>query len=132
MRTRRLLQEFSKRNNGLGILASRLEATFESLSTFLRIRGVERTNNKAERTLRPAVVRRKVSFGCTSERGQRWMKRALSVMMTCRLNDWSFFTILRDSVRHILTGTPQDLSQYNELKKTLEEHKLLGVTLPTP
>ena len=86
MRTRRLLKEFSKRSDGLGVLASRLEATFESLSTFLRIRGVERTNNKAERTLRPAVVRRKVSFGCTSERGQRWMERALSVMMTCRLN----------------------------------------------
>ena len=95
MRTRRLLKEFSKRSDGLGVLASRLEATFESLSTFLRIRGVERTNNKAERTLRPAVVRRKVSFGCTSERGQRWMERALSLMMTCRLNDWSFFTILR-------------------------------------
>ena len=42
MRTRRLLTEFSKRSDGLGILASRLEATFESLSTFLRIRGVGR------------------------------------------------------------------------------------------
>lgn len=63
MRTRLLLKEFSKRSDGLGILTSRLEATFEFLSTFLRIRGVERT-------LRPAVVRRKVSFGCTSERGK--------------------------------------------------------------
>lgn len=87
LRTRCLLKEFSKRSDGLGILASRFESTFESLSTFLRIRGVERTKNKAERTLRPAVVRRKVPFGCTSERGQRWIEKALSVMMTCRLND---------------------------------------------
>ena len=58
------------------------------------------------------------------------MERALSVMMTCRLNDWSFFTILRDGVRDILTGTPQDLSQYDEpkKKKALEERKLLGLT----
>ena len=117
MRIRRLLKDFSQRSEGLGILASPLEATFESLSTFLRIRGAERTNNRAERTLRPAVVLRKVSFVCTSERGQRWMERALSVMMTCRLNDWSFFTILRDGVRHILTDTPQALSQYDERKK---------------
>ena len=128
MITRRILKEFSKRSDGLGILASRLDAAFESLGMFLHIRGVEPTNNRTERMLRPAVTRRKVSFGCTSEQGQRWMERALSVMMTCRLHDWSFFTILRDGVRHILTGTPQDLSQYDELKKTLEERKLLGLT----
>lgn len=68
MRMRRLLKDLAKRSDALD--------TFESLSTFLRIRGVDRTNNKSERTLRPAVTRRKSSFGCTSEQGQRWMERA--------------------------------------------------------
>lgn len=48
------------------------------------------------------------------------MERALSVMMTCRLNGWSSFTILRDGLRHILTGTPQELSQYDELRMSSE------------
>ena len=128
MRMRRLLRDLAKRSDALGTLASRLNDTFESLSTFLRIRGVDRTNNKSERTLRPAVTRRKTSFGCTSEQGQRWMERALSVMMTCRLHRWSFASILRDNVRHTLAGTQPDISQFDDLKKIARaERRLLGL-----
>ena len=46
--------------------------------------GVEPTNNAAERTLRPAVLWRKGSFGCDSEAGCRFAERLLTVVASCR------------------------------------------------
>jgi transposase len=53
--------------------------------TFVRAEGVEPTNNAAERALRPAVLWRKCSFGCHSEKGCRFVERLLSVTQTLRL-----------------------------------------------
>lgn len=117
MRVRKIFKKFAGQRNGLGALATRLQDTFASLSTFLRIQGVEPTNNRAERSLRTPVTRRKVSFGSTSKKGLRWIERAISVLMTCRLHGWSFFNILRDGVNHVLKGTPQRLFQFNRLKR---------------
>src|SRR5262249_32296316 len=50
-----------------------------ALWTFARREGVEPTNNAAERALRPAVLKRKRSFGCHSEAGCRFVERLLSV-----------------------------------------------------
>ena len=55
-----------------------------ALWTFVRIEGVEPTNNAAERALRPAVIWRKLSFGSASERGSRFVERILTVATTCR------------------------------------------------
>jgi len=57
----------------------------EALWTFARVRGVEPTNNAAERALRPAVIKRKRSFGCHSAAGCRFTERLLSVTATLRL-----------------------------------------------
>ncbi len=46
--------------------------------------GVEPPNNVAERALRPAVLWRKGSFGCESERGTRFAERLLTVVASCR------------------------------------------------
>ena len=56
-----------------------------ALWTFARVEGVEPTNNAAERALRPAVIKRKRSFGCHSEDGCRFVERLLSVTQTLRL-----------------------------------------------
>src|SRR3954449_3788133 len=56
----------------------------EHLWTFLRVRGIEPTNNAAERALRHAVLWRKSSGGTTSEWGSRFVERVLSVAATCR------------------------------------------------
>ena len=56
-----------------------------ALWTFLRLDGVEPTNNAAERTIRPAVMWRKTSFGTDSEAGTRFVERILTVTATCRL-----------------------------------------------
>lgn len=56
-----------------------------ALWTFARHEGVEPTNNAAERALRPAVLKRKRSFGCHSEEGCRFIERLFSVTQTLRL-----------------------------------------------
>jgi transposase len=56
-----------------------------ALWTFARAEGLEPTNNAAERALRPAVIKRKRSFGCHSEEGCRFVERLLSVTQTLRL-----------------------------------------------
>ena len=56
-----------------------------ALWTFARVRGVEPTNNHAERVLRPAVLWRKNSFGCHAPGGCRFAERMLSVVQTLRL-----------------------------------------------
>jgi len=56
----------------------------EHLWTFLRVCGIEPTNNAAERALRHAVLWRKSSGGTASEWGSRFVERVLSVAATCR------------------------------------------------
>lgn len=56
-----------------------------ALWTFLYKRGVEPTNNHAERMLRSGVVWRKISFGCRSAAGCRFVERLLTVTQTLRL-----------------------------------------------
>ncbi len=56
-----------------------------ALWTFVRVEGVEPTNNAAERALRPAVLWRRRSFGCHSEEGRRFAERMLTVVQTLRL-----------------------------------------------
>ncbi len=54
------------------------------LWTFLRHEGVEPTNNAGERSLRHAVIWRKLSFGTQSASGSRFVETMLTVIETCR------------------------------------------------
>jgi transposase len=54
------------------------------LWTFVRVEGVEPTNNDAERALRHGVTYRKTSGGTRSEAGSRFVERMLTVVATCR------------------------------------------------
>ena len=56
-----------------------------ALFTFVRVAGVEPTNNAAERAVRPAVLWRKGSFGTDSPNGSRFVERILTVVMTLRM-----------------------------------------------
>jgi transposase len=55
-----------------------------ALWTFLRVEGVEPTNNAAERALRHAVLWRKSSSGTASAKGSRYVASILTVVATCR------------------------------------------------
>jgi IS1 family transposase len=55
-----------------------------ALWAFVRMPGVEPTNNNAERPLRRAVLWRKKSFGTQSEAGSRFVERILTMVTTLR------------------------------------------------
>jgi hypothetical protein len=69
------------------------------LWVFVNVRGVEPTNNPAERALRPAVIWRKTSFGTQGENGQRFVERMLTLRATCRLQSRNFLEFLSASLK---------------------------------
>lgn len=56
----------------------------EALWTFVRVEGVEPTNNLAERQVRSGVLWRKTSFGTQSEAGSRFAERIMTAVATLR------------------------------------------------
>ena len=56
----------------------------EALWTFVQVEGVEPTNNTAERSIRPGVQRRKISFGTQSEAGSRFVESMMTVVATLK------------------------------------------------
>ncbi len=68
---------------------------YENLWTFVYTKGVEPTNNLAERGLRHAVIWRNLSHGSQSEIGERFVERVMTVAMTLKLqarNTLDYFT----------------------------------------
>ncbi len=59
--------------------------------TFVQYKGVEPTNNHAERAVRPGTRMRKTSFGTQSENGSRFVERALSCDTSLHLQGRSTF-----------------------------------------
>lgn len=55
-----------------------------ALWTFVRVEGVEPTNNFAERQVRPGVLWRKRSFGTQSQAGSRFAERIMTVVATLK------------------------------------------------
>jgi transposase len=70
----------------------------EALWTFVRVEGVEPTNNHIERMLRLAVLWRKKSFGSQSEAGCRFVERLLTVVQTLRLQERSVLQFLHEAL----------------------------------
>ncbi len=56
----------------------------EALWLFVRVAGVEPTNNVAERALRPAVIWRRTRLGTQSALGSQFVARMLTVTLTLR------------------------------------------------
>ncbi len=85
-----------------------------ALWTFARREGVEPTNNAVERALRPAVLKRKRSFGSHSEAGCRFVERLLSVTQTLRLRrrcELDYLVEALDAHRHGLPAPPLPAAQ---------------------
>ena len=68
------------------------------LWTFLRHDGVEPTNNASERSLRHAVIWRKLSFGTQSASGSRFVETMLTVIETCRQQRRNVFAFVTNAV----------------------------------
>lgn len=76
----------------------------EWLWTFVDRRGIEPTNNAAERALRHAVIWRKLSFGTQSASGSRFVERMLTTIETCRLQRRDVFKYLTEAVAAHIAG----------------------------
>ena len=76
------------------------------LWTFVRVEGVEPTNNHAERALRHGVIYRKLSGGTDSETGSRFVERMLSVVATCRQQGIDVLDYLTRCYQARLEGRP--------------------------
>jgi len=73
---------------------------------FLRHEGVEPTNNAGERSLRHAVIWRKLSFGTQSAAGSRFVETMLTVIETCRQQRRNVFAFLSHAVEAHLAHQP--------------------------
>jgi transposase len=74
-----------------------------ALWTFVKVEGVEPTNNAGERILRLGVLWRKGSFGTDSPTGSRFVERILTVVTTLRLqkrNVLDYMTAVCDAALH--------------------------------
>jgi hypothetical protein len=76
-----------------------------ALWLFVAVKGLEPTNNAAERAIRPAVLWRKNSFGSQSEEGSIFVARMLTVVTTLRSQNRNVLDFLTDAIRANRKGT---------------------------
>jgi transposase len=79
---------------------------YEALWTFVRVAGVEPTNNAAERAIRPGVLWRKGSFGTQSAEGSRFVEAMMTVVATLRQQHRNVLAYLTDACQAAYTGEP--------------------------
>ena len=76
-----------------------------ALWTFSSVKGIEPTNNHAERMLRPAVMWRKQSLGSHSLSGCRFVERMMTVLQTLKLTGQSVMDYLEHAIHAFRCGT---------------------------
>ena len=86
-------------------LCRELSKWWPALWTFAGVEGVERTNNGAERALRPAVLWRKDSFGSDRQAGGQLAARLLMGAATCRRQGRRLLEFLVAAGEAALRGT---------------------------
>ena len=97
VRARALLEEGAKR----GVPKCGTILKVESLLwRFTQEKDIEPTNNIAERSIRPAVLWKKRSFGVESERGSRYVESMLSIWATSRCNGVNPIAFLRELIHN--------------------------------
>jgi transposase len=94
------------RNKRCRGMARNLLKAWPALWTFAAHNEVQPTNNHAERSLRSAVIYRKLSLGSQSEDGERRIERLLSAHTTCRLQHRSLFAYLAEALTAHARGDP--------------------------
>lgn len=78
---------------------------FDAFWTFVRVPGVEPTNNEAERTVRHGVLYRKICLGTQSEAGSRFVERILTVEACLRRLRRDMLEFLTEACRAACTGS---------------------------
>jgi transposase len=109
-----LISDHVERKDDAGKFARQLARLLKSLWLFMDEKGVEPTNNRAERALRYAVIRRKRSYGTQSEKGDRWVERILTIKETCRLRSAPTFQILTQALESFFKEQTPDFKWLTE------------------
>jgi len=76
----------------------------KALWTFVQVKGVEPTNNTAERSIRPGVLWRKGSFGTQSEEGSRFVESMMTVVATLKQQKRNILEYLTEACEAALRG----------------------------
>jgi transposase len=79
---------------------------YDALWTFVRVEGVEPTNNAAERAIRPGVLWRKGSFGTQSAQGSRFVETMMTVVATLKQQHRNVLAYMTDACQAAYTGMP--------------------------
>lgn len=96
---RLLLRGMGSGNRSIAGMCRELHDHRAWLWTFVRIEGVEPTNNASERALRHAVIWRKLSFGTQSADGSRFVETMLTVIETCRQQNMNAFHFVTEALQ---------------------------------
>lgn len=83
-----------------------LISLWPALWTFVRVEGVEPTNNAVERALRPAVLWRKGCFGTHSPEGSRFVERILTAAATLKQQGRNVVEFVTQACQAQLLGEP--------------------------
>ena len=87
-----------------GPLGRELLRQWECLWTFVRVPGVEPTNNAGERAVRAGVLWRKNSFGHQSESGRGFVERMLTVVGSLKRQGRGVLEYLEGAIRAAQQG----------------------------
>jgi transposase len=79
---------------------------YEALWTFVRVEGIEPTNNAAERAIRPGVLWRKGSFGTQSAQGSRFVEAMMTVVATLKQQHRHVLAYMTEACQAAYTGLP--------------------------
>jgi transposase len=79
---------------------------YDALWTFVRVEGVEPTNNAAERAIRPGVLWRKGSFGTQSTNGLRFVEAMMTVVATLKQQHRNALAYMTEACQAAYTGKP--------------------------
>lgn len=74
------------------------------LWVFLTNPGIPLTNNEAERCLRGSVILRKICFGTSSDRGEKFRSRVLSVVETSKKRGMSAIDVISKVATAVMSG----------------------------
>ena len=79
---------------------------WDKLWVFLKVEGVEPTNNRAERALRPLVILKRIFQRLPSPDGKRFFERLLSLGATARMRGVAYFDWLLKALRAARLNQP--------------------------
>jgi transposase len=95
---------FANGSDKLSVLCETLLNDFSKLWTFTKVKGMEPTNNVAERDLHKLMIWRKKSFGTRSNRGQRFVERITSVVETAKRHGKNALNFVQTAVSRFFAG----------------------------